>query len=394
MNKPATCTCFWLVVTLLGSGQQIQAQVQLNGYVKEFPMLVFPQNLSELQSFDNIVHNRLNFRWNIGRHWEIQAAQRTRFFYGDSPENPFFRRFLAHDFNGPVNLSYVVFNENRTLLHTITDRAFATYNKGAFQVRIGRQRINWGINTVTNPNDLFNNYSFFDFDYEERPGVDAIRATWFKSAMSRLEVAIAPGSKMFPETGFELQESVGALLYAFNRRGYDFQFITGYFHHRYAAGGGWAGSFLGAGIKGEVTWFYDIDPIPEKQAGNITAAISLDYRFKNGIFWISEVVWNQQRAAINQQPLLLIQPLRADNLTFSDWAIFSNASYPINLRNSAGLAAFYFPTENMAFISPSYTRSMHSRFDLTLLSQIFFADAQSLFGQAGYVLAIMGKYMF
>lgn len=38
-----------------------------------------------------------------------------------------------------------------------------------------------------NPNDWFNTYNYFDFDYEERPGTDAIRVrVYFKDGMSSL----------------------------------------------------------------------------------------------------------------------------------------------------------------------------------------------------------------
>ena len=39
-----------------------------------------------------------------------------------------------------------------------------------FIATAGRQRINWGQTFVWNVNDVFNAYSYFDFDYKERPG--------------------------------------------------------------------------------------------------------------------------------------------------------------------------------------------------------------------------------
>lgn len=367
---------------------------ELHGYLKNFPMVVVAPGFDAVQQADNILHKRLNFRWRLNPHWEIQAAQRTRLFWGQSSENPFFRDFLDVDLNGPADLSRVLFSEQKLLLHTITDRAFVDYTRGKWQVRVGRQRINWGINTVSNPNDLFNNYSFFDFDYEERPGVDALRVNWFRTSLSRLELAIAPGRDVLvPGSKMSMRESVAAVLWGFNRKGYDWQLVSGYFRNRLAVGGGWAGSIGAAGFKGELSWFYDLEKTPGLERGNVVVALSADYRFGNGLFWINEVVYNQQRGG-GVAPILLIRPLRADNLSFSDWSVLSTVSYPIGLRHSLNLAGFYYPTEEAVFFSPSYSFSAAQNLDLTVLGQYFLAGDNSLFANAGSTLALLLKWSF
>ncbi|MCK7542259.1 MAG: hypothetical protein MZV63_70990 [Marinilabiliales bacterium] len=61
------------------------------------------------------------------------------------------------------------------VLNTFIDRASVDFTAGTLQVSAGRQRINWSQALVWNPNDIFNTYSSFDFDYMERPGSDAVR---------------------------------------------------------------------------------------------------------------------------------------------------------------------------------------------------------------------------
>ena len=68
------------------------------------------------------------------------------------------------------------------------DRLFIEWNKEKWNIRIGRQRINWGINLAFNPNDIFNAYNFLDFDYEERPGVDAARVQYYYGSFSGLDL--------------------------------------------------------------------------------------------------------------------------------------------------------------------------------------------------------------
>jgi hypothetical protein len=62
--------------------------------------------------------------------------------------------------------------------------AYLDYTAGKWQFRVGRQRINWGVNLVWNPNDVFNSFSYFDFDYEERPGSDAVRVQYYTGTTS------------------------------------------------------------------------------------------------------------------------------------------------------------------------------------------------------------------
>ena len=52
-----------------------------------------------------------------------------------------------------------------------------------------RQRVNWSQTLIFNPNDIFNGYSFFDFDYPEKAGSDAVRLYYYPSVVSVIEVA-------------------------------------------------------------------------------------------------------------------------------------------------------------------------------------------------------------
>ena len=61
---------------------------------------------------------------------------------------------------------------------------------GNFRQGSDRQRINWGQTLVWNPNDIFNAYSYFDFDYIERPGSDAIRLQYYPDYSSAIEMAV------------------------------------------------------------------------------------------------------------------------------------------------------------------------------------------------------------
>ena len=102
------------------------------------------------------------------------------------------------------------------------------YSEDNWELTIGRQRINWGVNLAFNPNDLFNAYSLIDFDYQERPGVDAVRFQYYGDDMSSFEGAV--------QIGNSLDSSLIAGLWKFNKWKYDFQFLAANYFKDIAVG--------------------------------------------------------------------------------------------------------------------------------------------------------------
>ena len=145
--------------------------------------------------------------------------------------------------HGLVDLSWNILNKQSFFLNTTIDRLWVDFNYGKFQARVGRQRINWGQTLVWNPNDIFNAYSFFDFDYVERPGSDAIRLQYYPDSSSAFELAV--------KADYE-NNITAAALYRFNKWGYDIQFLAGYFNSEdIVAGAGWSGALGSVSFRGE-----------------------------------------------------------------------------------------------------------------------------------------------
>ena len=168
---------------------------ELNGYIKEMPSLYVLQNEIPISAtgtmkhtWYNLIHNRLNMRINTSQNLRFDIGIRNRFLCGGLIKKiPQYADILAVD-NGLVDLSWNIFNKNGFVFNTSFDRACIDYTIKNVQFKIGRQRVNWGIGLVWNPNDIFNAFSYIDFDYEERPGSDAVSVTWYHSATSSLEM--------------------------------------------------------------------------------------------------------------------------------------------------------------------------------------------------------------
>src|SRR5690606_34850171 len=224
-----------------GQDEEKPANMSLNGYLKFLQTVQF-QKVDEAWTTDNIFHNRLNFRWYPTSNLTFSAELRTRLFYGETiklfPQYP----DIVDSGTGYVaDLSTVLARGNSYFIHSAFDRINIDWSTDNWQVRVGRQRINWGQNVVWNPNDVFNAYAFFDFDYEERPGSDALLVRHYTGATSSVEVATA-----FADNWDEYKI---AALYRWNRANYDVQVLAGKIGMDYAIGGGWSGEIGTAGFK-------------------------------------------------------------------------------------------------------------------------------------------------
>jgi hypothetical protein len=240
------------------------------------------------------------------------------------------------------------------------------YTVGNLQITLGRQRINWGQTFVWNPNDLFNTYSYFDFDYEEKPGNDALRLQYYLSESSKLELSTSLNSE---------SEVTSVLLYRFNTKGYDIQFLGGvYTETDYVVGGGFSGSIAGGGFSGELTYFYPIEKSDE--GGKATATLHYDYTFKNSLNLQFETLFNgfgedDFSSGIGD---LLFQDLNPKNLFPTKLAFFGSGAYEVSPLFRVILAGMYGPEGNFWYLGPTLTYSISNTMELSGFGQYFSMD--------------------
>ncbi|MEX0648360.1 MAG: hypothetical protein WEA56_16980 [Balneolaceae bacterium] len=366
---------------------QTENNLDVSGYVEGLPLYFsteLPEPFGEVTYWEYRVQNRLNLDWYPTDNFSFSWQMRTRLFTGDLVrEIPGYADAINQD-EGYFNLSWLVAEKDNWFLHYIPDRLYGEWQNDDWSIRAGRQRINWGINMATNPNDLFNIYSFYDFAYPERPGSDAIRIQRFLGFASRMEVAVNPAR--------DAKESVAAFLYSFNHSGYDIQLLAGYYRNRAALGGGWAGSIDQSGFKGELTWFYDLKDEGGGREANLVTAVSIDHMFDNSLFLIVEALYNQRGG--QEQFSVLGQPLSADNPSFSRFQFTGQGSYPFSPLWSGSLSVVVYPDEEGVFLSPQVSYSAGENLDLMLISQFFAGSGDSVFSDAGTVISGSVKWNF
>lgn len=351
----------FVFLPLLSFCQEDEKNWDLTGYVKNL-QTIYNLDLFGQQDLvqDNLLHNRLNFKYYLNDQWTFKLDLRNRIFYGN--RSIFLQNFDEDAGNDFVDLSGNIVNSDGLLWHAMIDRLYFEYASNDWEIRIGRQRINWGINTVWNPNDIFNAFNFADFDYEERPGSDAIRITHYTGPTSSVELAINVADSW--------DELVVGGLWKFNKGDYDFQLLSGFFQNDIVIGGGWAGNIKNASIKGELAYFA---PLVEEREKAFAGTLAVDYSFNKGLYLNIGFLFNSSGVTTGGLESLFTSQLSAKNLYPFKYAIFTQVTQPLSPLLSIGIANIYSPSEGKAlFFNPTITYSISDNWDLTIVGQLMF----------------------
>lgn len=361
-------------------------KLRLKGYVKQMQQASFSEHMDQMET-GNLIHNRLNLQYNFSPNCYIRTDIRNRIFYGEMVRmNPGFASLLKNP-NDYLNLTKTWFDKNALILHSVIDRAYIDFAKGKWDFSAGRQRTNWGINTLWTPNDIFNTYNFFDFDYEERPGSDGIRIQYAPTGFSAVELAYKAGRRK--------DEHIGALLYRFNRWQYDFQAFGGMLNADATAGLGWAGNIKDAGFKGETTILIPALKQATDTAVGLLSTFSADYVFKGGWYVNGSFLYNRSGAEqLSSIAGFYLTRIRLRNLMpFKySWSILVNKSLTPVLGGSA--VVIYSTASNACILIPSITYSLAENWDIYLTGQLFFAQKNSTYGTLGNTLYLRFKMSF
>ena len=338
---------------------------------------------------DHLIHVRLNSRYYISDNWTAALETRIRTYYGQSVEKfPGFKSLTKHHY--PLgDLGWEFLDKKEWFGYAEIDRAYLDYQSTNFEATLGRQRIAWGTSLVWNVIDLFNPMSILDFDYEERPGSDAVRLQYFTGPLSRIELAVAPHK--------QAKVSTWALLWATHAGEYDFYFLSGQKQLRRLAGFAFSGYIKGAGFRGELK----VSDPPSKGAkplqsfpmrltyndrANVQAVLSLDYAFPNSFYIHSEAYYN--RDGVTQGGALYWNEIgEADMLNPARWSLFQEFAYDINPLLRADVFALINPNEKSMLIAPSLNWSVVTNLDLYALAFLTTGKANTeyrTYGTAGF----------
>jgi len=337
---------------------------------------------------DNLIHNRLRIKLDLNSRFNAVVEMRNRAFFGQATKiNPNLGNILNNDL-GELDLSFVPYDQKELVIHSIFDRAYIKYSSDKWELRIGRQRINWGVNLAWNPNDLFNAYSLIDFDYQERLGVDALRLQYYIGEMSTIELSAQPG--------MSIDESIFAGLWKFNLNGSDFQFLFGNYYEDVAIGFGLATNIKNAGVTIESTYFNPKNN--SKTSEGLSTSFSVDYSTKSGIYFNSSFLFNSlgstKKSTDDNLFGSFLTDISAKRLMPSKLTYFTQVSGNFTPAINGSMTIFHMKGEEMLLIMPSITYEIKENLDTMLLAQLIYNQIESNFNSMGVGIFLRCAYNF
>ncbi|WED29508.1 hypothetical protein L3V77_18980 [Vibrio sp. DW001] len=359
-------------------GLQPEKAWDLNGYIKYMGTATLPDVGDNL--FDNLVNQRFNFEYRLSSNLRFNAGMRNRFIWGESAENPYYSDYIGLDL-GYVDLSKNWAEGERYVGNSQLDRLYIDWNKDNWQVTGGRFRINWGMTTVWNPNDVFNSYSIYDFDYEERPGTDALSLSSKLGFASSFDLVYSPNE--------EHHLNSYAMRYLFNVEEWDIQLIGGKARLDNVIGVGIAGDIKGGGLRAEVSYF---DPTQDSwqdvdQVSALVSSLEMDYSFGGQGNWTvkGSIMHNSSPQDPISANAFLSLPLTAKTLSFTELTSYLDASFEVSALSRVTLSTIYYK-DGSYFLGLSNNYSLANNWQLLGVVQYFDGDKDSLFSQSSSTL--------
>lgn len=376
-----------LVLFVFNLHGQDRKKLEFSGHLQNLNTVFIEDVHSEWLSTGSI-YNRLNLKWYPTEHWTLSASARNVANYGQIIYNyyPFYSDLLVQD-DGFVDLTGTIARDSSYILYTNIDRANIKFTKGKFEATAGRQRINWGINTVWNPNDIFNTFNFYDFDYVERPGCDAIRLQYYTGYASGYQLAFKVDSD---------NKITAAGMYKFNRWNYDFQVLAGVMTSDVVVGAGWTGYIKSAGFTGEASYFRDRNHFADT-TGIFVLSAGANYTFRNSLFANFSFLYNSNGTTGDAgygNSFIVLQDVSPKSFSPARASLMGQLSYPITPLIQGDITSIANPYDGSFFVGPNVTFSLTDNIGLLLMSQIFVGDTGTEFGGYGQLYYMRLKWSF
>jgi len=356
------------------------SKLDFHGYLSGMPSLFWIEDSTAWQS---IIHNRLNLDWYPSQRISGSIQFRNQLIAGEFVEaTPVKNGFNKENYYLPLTFQQKF--ADQYLLSLSIDRAWLQYTHNKLEIKFGRQRINWGQTFVWNPNDLFNSRNFFDFDYPELPGVDAIRIQYYTGYTSSVDLAAKAD-----DSG---KITAGTLVH-FNQWNTDFQVMAAFFNQsnklelefdtlsvsleredRDLVGGfGFSGAIRNLSVRGELSYFYSLET-SNNSSNQLLSSLAFDYTFSDQTYLMFEFFYTNKVYLSGTSIMNMYTGTQnVKTLTYTKYNAFGQVTYPVNPILTTNLAAMYFYDENLLgfFVGPSIEISLADNLTLASFFQFF-----------------------
>lgn len=338
---------------------------RLNGYFVE----------DEDNYLEQALQQRFNYEYRYSPELWFNAGLRNRLIYSDAVDTPDYAHWVGHD-SGSMDLSVNWLEDDKVVANSQFDRMYFSWKQDDWLVRVGRFRINWGMTTIWNPNDIFNTYSVYDTDYIERAGTDGFLIGKKMGVASGFELVFSPVGKE------DRRSRCYAGRYFFNYESWDMQLIAGKIEQDNVVGFGFAGAVNDAGVRGETSIF---EPIGDERTRQFDrAAISsleMDYSFNSQRNWIIRggILHLSSTHTPDSSVTYLTQQVSVRTLSFTEFTGYAEVGFDLTALNRSTLSTMYYQDESI-YLCYSNVYSLTDNWQLTTSVQHFNGSHSSLFG--------------
>lgn len=304
---------------------------------------------------DYAIHNQLYVYTQFDKYNSFFGSIQNRVIFGEAYEanNSGYANSLLSN-NDLVNLSFIVAEEDRYLVHSEIDLLYYQWKSKAARVRIGRQRYFWNQSLIWNPNNYLNTYSVLGYDVVNRAGLESISTGFSLDRKNKwnLEMVYAP-HKTFD------QSIVTSRLHYKNKHN-EFQLVGGSILEDYSLGFGFTTFVRETGFSGEVTYFKAKDE--EVGYDALLVDMSSFYQFPSKIIFMGEVLYhsNPQQTV---QPTSIFTNQSVKHLISNELQVAGIVQYPIHKSTTIGASAIYYVDDEFtsfnAFINSDITKSLN-----------------------------------
>ena len=314
----------------------------LSGFVSEMPSYVWQKHNTNYA--DNLIHNRLNIQHSFKSRFSLNIEFRNRWFWGESIKNDATRKYVIDSDPGAVDLSMNIGSDNSYVINSKVDRLSLSFRKGIFDIKLGRQRADWGLSKIWNPNDVFNTYSFYDFDYEAKPGMDGAI------------VKMGKNDKHSVVTVFKVdnnQKVSFAAMYRANINSVAMQVMAGQVNKEdYVMGLGWKYTNANFSIYGETTY---LSPINNRSNDHKIGTLGLSYRLGKVNVSTEYLYSDYLEERVGDINALMNQGVSLKNLSISDHSYNLSMQYDFSgkLTSTFDYIGFGFPLFDGMFLGSS-----------------------------------------
>jgi len=175
-----------------------ETSLDLGGYIRSLTQLYDPgYDIPDVQDREAGIHAEVvRLKWNLrlgeSVRLEIHNRLQAQITSSESGLNGSAVGFGVSVLPGRRwDLSSVFVDKERLRVWHDIDRLSLTWYTGFADITAGRQAITWGISNVYPVADLWAQFSPFELDTEEKPGVDAVRLLKYPSGNLELDAVIA-----------------------------------------------------------------------------------------------------------------------------------------------------------------------------------------------------------